>query len=434
MLEVVTGPLKIVWHLLSSYWWAVAPFLFGFGAYISWMSFKQQEYLASLKWVLLEIKPPPDVEKSPKIAENIFSGLHTAYISPKTWKARFFKGEVQDWFSFEIVGINSEMRFYVRTLEGYKDLVQNLIFSQYSEAEIKEVPDYIDILPKYLPDDEYDIWGTELVFTKPDAYPIKTYPEFEEESGGREAETKRTDPLSPLAEQISTLEPGEFILLQLTLRSTGGAWVKDAQVEIDKMLGKEVKIEPDFLTKTADAVAGGLAAILPGGGATAEPKREERKEEPNPMKLTSGQRKVLEAVENKLAKLGFKAGYRFIYVGRKETFHRSHISGIVGMFKQLYSNNLNSFKPNSLTMTHSRGWMPWLFPSDKGFRADSIIYSKKRKLFHDYRSRAFVKKFVMLNTEELATLWHLPGAGIKAPLFPRVEAKKGQPPAGLPMK
>src|SRR3989344_5260295 len=109
------------------------------------------------------------------------------------------------------------MRFYIRTLEAYKGLVSNLIFAQYAQAEITEVADYLDSLPRYLPDDEYDLWGTELVFARPDVFPIKTYPDFEEEAGGREAETKRTDPLAPLAEQISTLEPGEFILLQLTL-------------------------------------------------------------------------------------------------------------------------------------------------------------------------------------------------------------------------
>ena len=40
----------------------------------------------------------------------------------------------------------------------------------------------------------------------------------------------------------------------------------------------------------------------------------------------------------------------------------------------------------------------------------------------------------ILNVEEMATLWHLPGLAIRAPLFPRVEASKGQPPAGLPTK
>jgi len=40
----------------------------------------------------------------------------------------------------------------------------------------------------------------------------------------------------------------------------------------------------------------------------------------------------------------------------------------------------------------------------------------------------------VLNTEELATLYHLPGLAVRAPFLPRVESKKGQPPAPLPIE
>ena len=39
----------------------------------------------------------------------------------------------------------------------------------------------------------------------------------------------------------------------------------------------------------------------------------------------------------------------------------------------------------------------------------------------------------VLNTEELATIYHLPDMGVRAPLLPRVEAKRGEPPVGLPI-
>ena len=43
-----------------------------------------------------------------------------------------------------------------------------------------------------------------------------------------------------------------------------------------------------------------------------------------------------------------------------------------------------------------------------------------------------MKAFV-LNIEELATIYHIPDIGVKSPLLPRVEAKKGEPPVGLPI-
>jgi len=141
---------------------------------------------------------------------------------------------------------------------------------------------------------------------------------------------------------------------------------------------------------------------------------------------------VLEQVENKVAKLAFKAGYRFLYVARKEIFNRARVSAVIGMFKQLYSNNLNTFKPNDETNTSADGWFSWLFPSGRGFFADQQEFKRKWHIYQAYKKRAFTRRVVILNTEELATLFHLPGIGVKAPAFPRVEAKKGQPPAGLP--
>lgn len=423
MFPEVLGPLKTAFTLIGQYWWILTPFLLFFGALEAWYSYKKQQYLLSLKWVLLEIKPPPDVQKSPKIAENIFSGLHAAYLKPITWKERFFEGAVQPWFSFEIVGNGGETSFFIRAPDGLRNLVEGQIFAQYPDAEIKIADDYVSSLPEYLPNDDYDIWGTELIFTKPDAFPIKTHPFFEEESG--KDEFKRTDPLAPLAETMSSLEPGEHIWVQLLIRATGSNWVKEAKVEVDKLMGKEPELKRDFLGKTVDFID----QLLSGSSPAVE---EKKKQEFSLMKLTGGQKFVLDQVEHKIAQLGFKSGYRFLYIARKDRFHGVHISAVTGFFKQFYLNNLNSFRPNKHTWSIAKGWFSWLFPSDKGFGYKRQEFKNKWYLYQNYRKRAFVKQLLMLSVEELATLFHLPGIGVKAPAFPRVEAKKGQPPAGLP--
>ena len=340
-----------------------------------------------------------------------------------TWKEKFFEGKIQPWFSFEIVGNGGEIGFYARVPEGLRNLVEAQIFAQYPDAEIKIADDYVSALPEYLPDDTYDLWGTELVFTKPDAYPIKTYPFFEEESG--KDEFKRTDPLAPLAEIMSSLEPGEHIWVQLLIRGTSDAWAKEAKAEVDKLIGKEPKIRRDALGKAVDFID----QLLPGGAPVVE---EKKKDDFSIMKLTGGQKFVLDQVEHKIAQLGFKSGYRFIYLARKDRFHMSHVPAVVGFFKQFYLNNLNSFRPNKYTWTSPKGWFPWLFPSDKGIGYKKQELNRKWYIYRNYKKRAFVHSFIMLSVEELATLFHLPGIGVKAPAFPRVEAKKGQPPAGLP--
>lgn len=415
-----------------SFWWAYIPIIFAVMSYQIWMFYQREKFIMGLEWIILEVIPPPDVPKSPKLAESIFAGLHGIYTVPLSWKKQFFKGEVPAWFSFELVSNGGEIHFLIRTPEKLRNVVESNIFAQYPDAEIRVVEDYIDVLPERLPDADHDLFSTELVFKKEDAYPIKTWREFEE-AGGKD-EHSRIDPLAPLLEVMSALRPGEHIWIQTLLRPTGTDWVKEGERVLDELSGKEPKKSNDpFL-----AVLGFFGDIL-GGLLTAtgvlEPEEEKEKKEEKEFslqKLRPAQKAVLESVEYKLAKLAFKCGIRVMYAGRKDVFMPARISTITGMYKQLYFNNLNSFTVNMSRTTKSKGLLSWLFPSDKGLFADAREDEIKRRLWKDYRARRFTPKHVILNTEELATLWHLPGIGVQAPLLPRVQAKKGQPPSFLP--
>ena len=44
----------------------------------------------------------------------------------------------------------------------------------------------------------------------------------------------------------------------------------------------------------------------------------------------------------------------------------------------------------------------------------------------------FHHHIIVLNTEELATLWHFPGQILKVPTFERIESKEASPPTNLP--
>lgn len=422
--------------LALRYWWTWLPVMLGMAAYQSWMEFKRVEFIAKIKWVLLEIVPPPLIPfSSPKAAESIFAGLHATYAgSPGTsWKSMFFQGKVPVWFALEIVSNGGETHFYLRCAEDQRNVVEALVFAQYPECEIRPVQDYVGLVPAPLDLTQFDIAGAELEFTQASpAYPIKTYIEFEE-AGGKD-EYARLDPLAPLLEVMSAVRPGEHLWVQFLVRATGGDWVKENQALVDKLKGKKEKPKDPAL----QWLFGPIEAILDAVGLipAPEPKPEEKKEF-NLQNLSPAQKKVLEQVEFKLAKLGFKTGIRILYSARKEAFNGSRIASVTGMFKQLYYNNLNSFKPGN--MTRDKGVLKWLFPDDVGFFASPRVVKKKKKMLAAYHARTFPKKgkkemVVILNTEELATLWHLPGLNVKAPLMPRVQAKKGQPPAILPTR
>ena len=194
-------------------------------------------------------------------------------------------------------------------------------------------------------------------------------------------------------------------------RPAGDNWVKKGQEVVDKLMGKKGKAKRDLLSD----VIFGIDEML-GGGA---PKKVEEKKEEH---LSPGKQEVLKSVERKFTKLGHESGIRLAYIFPKNMFHITHLAAMNGAFKQFASPSMNSFKLNRYTT-----------PPIRGFLYKQIAYRRKVVMYRKLRERLFVKKPVILNIEELATIYHFPDVSVKSPLLPRVEAKKGEPPAGLPI-
>src|SRR3990167_2442122 len=248
MVESITltlDSLRIVGDLFASFWWLYLPILFFVAWLVSFETYNRLKYLASLEWTLLEIRVPREVNKSPKGMEQVFAALYGIFLGPVRWQDKFFKGKVPDWFSFEIAGTGGEIHFYARTQTKYRNLVESQIYAQYPDAELKEAEDYLSVLPPFLPNDEYDLWGGEEILSKEDAYPIRTYPEFEEKGTGPDI-VKRIDPVASIVETIASLDYKEYISIQLLIRPAGGdEWVKKGQAVVDKLMGKKAKPKED---------------------------------------------------------------------------------------------------------------------------------------------------------------------------------------------
>ena len=182
---------------------------------------------------------------------------------------------------------------------------------------------------------------------------------------------------------------------------------------MDKLQGKKSKAGKSMLSYFIFEID----KIIPGH---LEIAKEDKK--PEQTQLTSGKQEAMKLAEKKMSKLGYECGIRFMYAGPKETFHRAHISGVVGAFKQFALQTVNSFKLNGPTITAGK----WPFKKQKE-------YKKKILFLMKFKNRSLPMKAFILNTEELATVYHLPDIGVKSPLLPRVEAKKGEPPVGLPI-
>jgi len=409
---------KQLWTLLLGYWWLVLPVVLFLILRKTWLNHIKKEFIKSLEWIVLEIKIPKNVVKTPKAMEQFFTGIHVSR-KKLTFKGKYFKGEVPVWHSLEILGKGGSIHLLMRIQSKFRDLFESQIYAQYPQAEIHEKEDYVDSIPINMPNKEHSVTTTELKLLKEDAYPIRTYPVFFEE---REAE-ERSDPIAGLFEFLSTLKPEENVGIQFLISPTGDAWKEEGEKLVGKLLGKKVKLDKKggLIIKEVSSWASSFGSEIRNFFFGAGPDIEEKEVREQAEYLSPGKKEVIAAVEKNIAKLGFKVLIKFAYWAPKDIFSRSRITAISGFFVQFNTQNLNGFKPNKK-----------IFTKYKIFKKRRQA-NQKAEIFGQYKKRKFKpKRAYVLSTEELATVFHIPGMFIEAETMAKLEAKKGSPPTGLP--
>lgn len=377
----------------------------------------RRKFVLSIKWVLLEIRVPRGIEKTPKAMEQVFAALRGSFSYGFSLKQKYWEGYVEHWFSLELVGHGGGVYFYIRTPDNHRNLVESAVYSQYPDAEIREAEDYSEMIGGTLPNKAYDLWGTDLILAREDPYPIRTYPAFEEKT-----DEARLDPIAVITEAMSRLKEGEMILIQILIRPTGDEWVKKGEELRDKVINRKKPTKKTWF----DGLVEFFSNLLRAPFTTVEfgEVKKEEKQDFRMLMLTPGEKEVLEGLEKKIAKLAFETLIRFIFIDNRESFTRAHVTAVMGAFHQFNTHNLNAFRPNKETLTVVR----------RGFFKKKRVYLRKRHLFDNYRLRRLAPKFSILNVEELATIFHFPSIAAEAPMLRHVPAKKGEPPPELPVE
>jgi hypothetical protein len=407
-------------------WFIVFPPLLYFVFKLLWMKYVQDDFSSKIKWVVLEIVPPRDIEAGPLPMESVFAGFAGVEKGP-SMAEEFIKGELPVSFSLELVSTEGQVHFYVRTQVGFRNLVEAHFYAHYPNIEITEVPDYVANIPRTVPNKDWDLWGTDFVLVKNDLYPIKTYKYFEESVTG-----KMIDPLAGLIETMGKIGPGQHIWLQYIVTPLKPTWSKDfGQAYVDEFLGRTKEKQPgvfarlfadimDVITNIGKGLMGHEVAY------SADAVAEKKEEQPVEFRLTPGEKDALKALQANLGKQMFKTRMRHIYVGRRETFSKpTGVSAFIGGIKQFNDQNLNGFKPYDLSKTYANYVMS----------APRLRY-RQRRIFRRYITRDADPQSsrFLLSTEELATVFHIPDMAITAPSLTRVTAKRSGAPSNLPIQ
>jgi hypothetical protein len=409
--------------------WIPFAFVFLWGAKELWLNYLANQWYAEQSFVLLAIDVPRGNAESLRTVENLFTYLAGAHGSNNLIDT-YWVGKFQLAFSFEIVSIDGYTQFLVHTPKSFRNLVESAIYSVYPDAEISEVNDYTQNVPQKYPDSEYDLWGAEFIPVLSDVYPIKTYPAFQDQTSP--AETAFKDPMASFMDLCASLRPGEQLWYQIIVKPTDFKWVARADAEVSKLLKEEVKTKKstlDHLIEVPLTVLSEIFSILSSAwSAPAEPKKEEKAAPLKMMDLKPKDKKKVESIQLKAAKLGFECKVRFIYVARKDVINKPKvINGFVGYIKQFIDQDLNNFKPD---MDKTATSVNYLFK-------DSRLSKRQNNIIAGYRGRSGStgRTLKILNIEELATLWHFPiEAVVRAPLIQKAPGRKSEPPMSLPLE
>lgn len=378
-----------------------------------WVRYIRAKFFYSQKYVLLEIRLPKDLMKSPLAMELFLTALHQTGLEGN-WYAKYWVGSTRAWFSLEMVSIEGQVKFYIWSRAGNRSFIETSLYAQFPGIEVHEAYDYSKSV--HFDPSKLEVWSAELEMTKDHAYPIKTYVDY-----GLDADPKeefKVDPLAPLIEYLGGVGPNQQVWIQILVQAHKKETIKPGHFwkTTDYWKDSAEKIVNDMLKRDPKTRISGEKNDETGFVSTPT--------------LTKHEQEIINSIERHMHKQAYDVGIRALYIAQKGFFNPSNIGGILGSWKQFSSEVLNGFKPAGTG--HGQFEFPWHdFKNMRRNRLSEgmIAAYKRRSYFHPpYKGDSFV-----LTSEELATIFHFPGLVAGTPTFQRIPSRKGEAPSNLPI-
>lgn len=397
-----------------------------------WVWYVQSLFLAGRKPVLLEMKIPREITKSPRAMEIALTSLWISS-GETTFLDRGWKGQVRPIFALEMASFGGDVHFYIWCWGSYRAFVEQTIYGQYPEVELYEVEDYaskFQLDPKKhwcfatdwnkLPVGKRGNYGSHGQFDRIDAYPIKTYIDFELDKDPKEEH--KVDPLGTILEFMGSIQPQEQIWVSLVIRRGGkygilhthdrdSEWHDVVKEEVDKVRTQGALVNQRVLQKVM--------------------KEADFPEDARPPQIRPSwrQNQMMQSMERNLAKLPFEFVGHGVYITSGEP--RGPFFTSMRWLWKPYQNQayMSYLRPRRW---HNPFDYPW--QDFHGYRRNNL---HARRFFDCYRRRGgfhipWVIPTNILTVEELATLWHPPSRTVEVPGLQRIPATKAAPPSNLP--
>ncbi len=322
------------------------------------------------------------------VAENMYNSFFALYSGG-------IKNAIKNFIyrpmhiSLEIVAHKKEICFYVAVPYLLSSMIEKSISSAYPEAQVKEVEEHNIFDPKR---EMVGVRGGYAYGYKDHRYPIKTYQSIENE------------PLETLTNALSMLEEDEGAAIQILIRP-----VNPKKMLASKSLVQKIQKGPSNKTTAMD-IAGEII----------NPKSKEDQKPPEAYRTTPLEEQVMKEVDRKASKFGFETRFRVVLAA--QTDMRADL-----LWKQIKS---------SLTQYSDLSISGFKLKKDKNI--NRLVTNYIFRFFDDslFDFERFMPKQrgfeLILNSEELASIFHLPNALVQTPGIKWLPAKTQQIPINLP--
>ena len=276
--------------------------------------------------------------------------------------------------------IGEEIRFFVAVSRDVVAPAIRQVHALWPEAEIKEVSEFNIFNPLGA------VAAASLRLRYSDALPIRTFQEVGD------------DTFAPVLSGLSKInEIGEGALIQIVARPVGKKASKSVYSKINA--ARKGGQTAELVRRPVITAGDFLKAVTPAASASSDGK--------NPAPPPSLDNNLIQALESKLSHPLFEVNVRVIASAPSLLQADSILDGIVAGFSQLESPNRNRL--NIARARHLR----------------SFTYNASFRLFNQ-------KESLLLNSEELASIFHFPTVSAAIPRVAWLKAREAIPPEKLP--
>jgi hypothetical protein len=373
------------------------------------------------KYSVVQVRVAKENESGPMVAEQIFATMHGIQTEFSLWEK--LKGYSSDNVSFELASTGRMIKYYVAFPEKLRNLVEGQIYANYPEVEIEDCPDYA------ITDKAYHFSGIEFEYIEADVFPIKRYSQYEDKIA-----RVHVDPMAGITSSLVKFDdPNDQAWIQVVVTPLHDDW-RIVFVKCIKILHKGIlgniemfkkayakafvtrKLWPKIvffpiyfifwiqgllvIAKIDSGVAFGGAQEHSSGGS----------DDIEEVSSKSHERETaMDAAMDKAARLLYSVNIRIVHASKHKAIERAKVKlrEIAGAFKQFNIPQLNGFEIREF------------------YYGDTIA--------NRYRSRIINDDGMVMNSEELATVYHMPNLMVKTPTIFWVTSKKLEPPPTLPV-